>query len=257
MRINKIEAIVLKGEQLKEKDKIVSLYTRDFGLINANAKGKKWGSRLERGSIIQSLVYHRRGFTLIDCELSWIPSNIYKDLGLWCKASLILESVYKAVLPGEKNLQLYDLLTKSLKLLNEFRPADTISLAFLVKVVRISGYYPIYNKCQRCSSRRTHGYLSYSDGGYVCSNCYPSSGLALLGNNDFDMLDMLNSIDLNDINDSFSINQNLFKAIIDYYEDVFENKLYSSKVMEQIKTSITHPFEGKSPSEKIRKGFAQ
>ncbi len=204
-------------------------------MITANAKGKKWGSRLERGSIIQSLVYHRRGFTLIDCELSWIPANIYKDLGLWCKASLILESVYKAVLPGEKNLQLYELLTKSLKLLDELRPAETICLSFLVKVVGISGYYPVYNKCQRCSSRRTHGYLSYSDGGYVCSNCYPSSGLALLSINDFAMLDMLNSIDLNDINDSFCINKNLFNAVINYYENVFENMLYSTKVMEQIK----------------------
>ncbi|MBT9164184.1 MAG: DNA repair protein RecO [candidate division WS2 bacterium] len=236
MPINKIEGVVLKDEQLKERDKIISLYTRDFGLINVNAKGKKWGSRLEKGSIIQSLVYHRRGYTLIDCELSWIPSNIYKDLGLWCKASLLLESVYKAVLPGEKNLQLYNLLTKSLKLLNEFRPADAICLAFLLKVVRISGYYPVYNKCQRCSSHRTHGYLSYSDGGYVCSNCFPSSGLVLLDNNDFDMLDMLNSIDLNDINDSFIIKQNLFSAIIDYYEYVFESKLYSTKVIEQIQT---------------------
>ncbi len=235
MRINKIEAIVLKDEQLMEKDKIIFLYTRDFGLINANVKGNKWGSRLERGSIIQSLVYHRRGYTLIDCELSWIPSNIYKDLGLWCKASLLLESVCKAVLPGEKNLNLYNLLTKSLKLLNDFRPADTIILAFLVKVVRISGYYPIYKKCQRCNAPRKYGYLSYSDGGYVCHNCYPPSSLVLLDNNDFDMLDILNNIDLNDINDSFNINPNLFKAIINYYENIFENKLYSAKVMEQIK----------------------
>ncbi len=235
MRLIKIEAIVLKSERSGEKDRSAYLLTRELGLIKAGAKGKKWGSRLEPGVVINGMIYMGKGYTLTEADLFKSYQVLRKDLILWSYASLVLESTYKAILPGDKDSTLYLLLNNTLELLETSQAPLKITLAFFLRLIKLSGYMPDLEACIACEAERGDGYLSHKDGGYLCLSCGQNKGLSLLSKDDFNLIGELKTFQIEDIcNYEETLGVRLSHALFRYFEGVFEVKLQSARVLEQL-----------------------
>lgn len=239
MRLIRIEAIVLRSERSGEKDRVVYLLTRELGLIRAGAKGKKWGSRLEPGAVIKGLVYTGKGYTLTEGELLLSHQALRKDLILWNYTSLVLESAFKAVLPGEKDAPLYELVNTTLGLLENSSVPLKITLAYFLKLFSLSGYTPDLKNCVVCGAVRGDGYLSHKNGGYVCLSCGVGKGLPMLSIAELSLLEGLRTTPMEELSISGEVpGIRLSRALFGYFEGVFEFKLHSAEVLEQLFTAF-------------------
>lgn len=238
MRLFNIEAIVLKSERYGEKDRFVHLLTREFGLLKVGAKGKKWGSRLEPATIIKGMVYQGKGYTLTEAELLQNFPSIRKNLTIWSYTSITLESICQAIFPGETDRSLFELLKKTLELLNAESPEKSlkITLLYIIKLISLSGYKPDLKSCMTCGAIRESGYLSLKKGGYLCLSCGTGRGLELLTGEEFNKLEELQSYRLLDFSNlrEDETDLKLFQVVMDYYENVFEVELKSFAVLKQL-----------------------
>ena len=144
------EAIVLKSLNYKDKDKIYTFFTNEYGKISATGRGvRKISSK--RGGSLDSLNYINikitetsNGYKNID-EVVVIDSfkNIKKDYLLATKAFYFAEILNKNTEENNNDPNLFKLLKKCLQML-DYKKVDTdlITLFFEVHLLKELGYFP-------------------------------------------------------------------------------------------------------------------
>jgi DNA repair protein RecO (recombination protein O) len=173
----KTEGIVLKNRVIQESDKIVTLYTRDFGKINCIAKGaKKIKSRISAKTEIFTNSYFliaegKNLFIITDAEI--ISSNIVlrENLKLFLIASSITELVDKTQADGEKNKKIFNLLKSTLKYLRITPSPLLLFRIFQANLIKFSGYHPQLYKCVKCGRDSEEFKFSPQLGGIICEKC--------------------------------------------------------------------------------------
>lgn len=178
--IHKTRAIVLKTRDWKESSYIASLYTKDFGNIHAVAKGvkrlrAKYDSRLMPFSLNEIIFYESRGkelHTLSEIDLIDNFDKIRKDLDRIAYASYFCELVREVAPIHQANKELFELLYRSLKLLDEGEGFEKIARVFEVKLLSLCGLMPLLDSCVNCGGNIAKGArFSFHLGGIVCASC--------------------------------------------------------------------------------------
>jgi DNA repair protein RecO (recombination protein O) len=200
--------IILKTMDLREKDKLVVIYTSDFGKIQAKAIGAKKISSKMAGHlepITESFFAFAKGKNL-DTIIGAIAINnfseIKKKLELQAAVYYILELVdefTEFLFPDEK---IYSLLKKTLKRMNNlsfndneaeatplrlqgkcnfesgipecrFRQTKTLLRFFEIKLLKYLGFQPELDCCAVCQKKikPQKNYLSGKLGGIICPIC--------------------------------------------------------------------------------------
>ncbi len=145
------EGIILSATYSKEADRVYRIFTKEFGLILAEAKGvRKIDSKLRYSLQLFSLA----DFSLVRGKDKWritsasLKKNIFFDLNgykdcraIFCRvASLILRLIHGE----EKNELLFEYLKKSAEFLIEKKPADAVLQSFeylsVLRVLHALGY---------------------------------------------------------------------------------------------------------------------
>jgi DNA repair protein RecO (recombination protein O) len=183
------QAFILKKTVYKEADYIISFYTSDFGKISCIARSakkstKRFGGRLEL--FLNLRIKFKAGIKHIkylqDCSIIDSYADITQDLNKFKWASFVLEYIDNLSETEQVNLELYELLKKSLE--HIARKKDIINMIprFQYKALRSVGLAPELTTCFNCGKDVTDmGYLSIKQGGIACIECGKQSGARVEG----------------------------------------------------------------------------
>jgi DNA repair protein RecO (recombination protein O) len=175
--LQKCEGIVIRTTDYGETNKIITLYTREWGKIGVMARGaKKPNSRL---SSITQLFTHgyflvQRGTGLGSVQQGEMITSfrgIGEDIFLTAYASYIVELTDKCTEDKKPNPYHFELLFQTLNYMNEGYDPDILMNIYDMKMLDVLGLYPILNQCSVCGS--TDGSFSFSirEGGFICHRC--------------------------------------------------------------------------------------
>jgi DNA repair protein RecO (recombination protein O) len=175
--LQKCEGIVIRSTDYGETNKIVTLYTREWGKIGVMARGaKKPNSRL---SSITQLFTHgyflvQRGTGLGNVQQGETITSlrsIGEDIFLTAYASYIVELTDKCTEEKKPNPFHFELLFQTLNYLNEGYDPDVLMNIYEMKMLNVMGLYPVLNQCSVCGSTDGHFSFSIREGGFICHRC--------------------------------------------------------------------------------------
>lgn len=191
MAIHKTEAFVLKSTKLGETSKIITFYTRQFGLEKMVAKGARGGKSRFFGTleplnhlfIIFYLKANRDLQFLSQAEIINPFTKIRKDLRQTTYALAICEMLFKTQLPAEPNFLLFNLVSDAFSAINQTKYSPlNIFLGFQLKFLDIAGVNPDFNNCLGCRREVVDEPVIFKvdSGGIICRQCANhAEGLAI------------------------------------------------------------------------------
>lgn len=182
MRLYRDHAVVLRQHKLGEADRIVTLLTRQHGLVRAVAKGvrrtrSKFGARLEPFAYVDIQLYPGRNLDTVTQvhTVEAFASEIVADYGRYTTACAVLETAER--LAGEERApapRLHTLTAGALRALAAHqRPHELILDAFLLRAMGFAGWAPALDECARCATPGPHRAFHVAAGGAVCVHCRP------------------------------------------------------------------------------------
>ncbi|TFB08112.1 DNA repair protein RecO [Candidatus Atribacteria bacterium MT.SAG.1] len=176
----KTEGIVLKSMEYEEADKIVTIYTKNYGKITAIAKGvrktkSKFGSSLEILTHSIFLIYKGRNIDIVSqTEILESFFSTSKEVSKFAFAANCVEIVNKLTEEREININLFNLLKEVLHYLRETNDPKLLALSFKWQTMSILGYKPSLIHCCRCNKSvegQEEMYFNTREGGLMCKNC--------------------------------------------------------------------------------------
>lgn len=145
------ECIVLKRKNFAEADRIITVYSNDFGKLTLIAKGvrrprsKKVG-HLEPGSWCKIHVAKGKNLDLIteiESKKSFGTENF--STGKANKIYHLLEVIDTLTVPGQKNKDVFTTLLSFIKAIDETSDFNLISTTFKLKLLRQLGFFAANN----------------------------------------------------------------------------------------------------------------
>ncbi len=174
------EAIVLRTRKLAEADRIITLLTRQHGVVRAVARGvrrtsSKFGSRLEPFTHVDLQLAVGRNLDTVTQAVTRDPFGavISADYDRYTAASVMLEtSEHLVAEEREPSVQQYLLLVGGLRAMTagERRPGDVLD-SFLLRSLAVAGYAPSFDACARCGLEGPHRAFNPAHGGMLCPEC--------------------------------------------------------------------------------------
>lgn len=181
MAVYKTRALVLRRIPLGEKDKIVTLFSREFGKLRAVAKGaRKPTSKLAGASeplllLRASLAEGASLDVLSEAEVRESFSLIKANYGLFLRASYACELLEKVMEERDPHPESFDLLLSTLYILQRAVQPDTALHAYELQLLAQIGYEPQLHACVRCEClfAKDNPPVGYSAarGGALCIPC--------------------------------------------------------------------------------------
>ncbi|KAA1417781.1 DNA repair protein RecO [Nocardioides humilatus] len=178
------EAIVLRTHKLGEADRIITLLTRQHGLVRAVGKGvrrttSRFGSRLEPFTHVDlQLAMGRNLDTVTQVETKGSYSAaLGADYERYTAGTAMLETAERLVVEErEPAVQQFTLLLGALHAMaaGEKRPGHVLD-SYLLRSLAVAGYAPSCVDCAHCGRRPGesghHRWFNPAMGGVLCSTC--------------------------------------------------------------------------------------
>jgi len=179
-KLYRTEAIVLSRMDFRESDRILTLFTRDDGIVRVIAKGtRKPGSRLGASidvfSRLRFMLARGRDLDIVtSAELLERPLHLHSDLERLAYASHLAELCLRVAQEGQESEQLYQLLIESVSSLDREERAFFVSRHFELALLTIVGYRLDPFHCVHCSEdlKQQVNYLGNDEGGFLCPTCW-------------------------------------------------------------------------------------
>lgn len=177
MYLEKIEGIIIRTTNYGETNKIVTIYSREWGKVGVMARGaKKPNSRLAAVTQLFTygyfLVQKSSGLgTLQQGEMIASFREIKEDIFLTAYASYIVDLTDKSTDDRKPNPFLFELIYQTINLINEGYDAEILVNIFEMKMLNSLGLYPILNQCAVCGNTEGHFTFSIREGGLLCHRC--------------------------------------------------------------------------------------
>ena len=180
-RVYKTPAVVLRQRRLGDTDKIITLYTANYGKLDAVAKGvRRVTSRLaghveplNHGSY---LLAHGRNLDIItQAQTIETFEPLRDDLGRLSHALYAAELVDRWTEERSENVALYQLLLDTLRRLSQRDDQDLVLRFFEMALLVQLGYRPELRQCVVCGRplEAVANAWAPGAGGVVCPRCQP------------------------------------------------------------------------------------
>lgn len=180
MKLYKVDAVVLRSREMREADRILTLFSRQRGKIRVVAHGVNKPTSRKRG-MVQPFCYStfliNRGRELDSvnqCEGIEAFPGLREDLDKLFYASYIAELIDAVAMEGEVNEQLFALMLIVLHLMaGANTDIELLTRAFEIRLMNISGLSPHLESCVCCGAFVEPETVNFSagSGGVVCSRC--------------------------------------------------------------------------------------
>lgn len=173
------KALILDKKEFREADRFFTFFTKEYGKIEALAKGeRKIESKLRGGLELfylsdVSFVQGRYWKTLVDASLIENFNNVREDLTKMKTVSLIGREVTGLVKGQEQDENLWRLLVNTFERLNSSDRVFLIYQYFFWRFVSQLGYRPQLYHCVNCKQelKPDQLYFSSEQGGLTCRKC--------------------------------------------------------------------------------------
>jgi DNA repair protein RecO (recombination protein O) len=183
MPLEQSEAIVLRGFNVGEQDKIIVFFSRDKGIVKGIAKGarkfaSRFGCSLEPLSIVNVFYYEKERKDLVtvsNCDLIESFFEIQEDLQTSFTLSYFAELIEEFSPSRAKDDTLYRLLLSVLNSLKGGGDLNFLTRYFEAWLLKINGVLPDLDRCKKCQKILTDsGWLSPKKDGAFCGHCAAS-----------------------------------------------------------------------------------
>jgi DNA repair protein RecO (recombination protein O) len=176
-----VTGIVTRYVNYKDNDRILTLFTREMGRIDARARG----CRRPKSPLLacsQPFVFGefqifagKERYTVDQCDVRETFYPLREDVDRFAVGSAMLALSQHAVQASEPNPELFSLLYHGLSFLcyGESAPID-IGLCFATRYVRTAGFCPVITSCAACGADlRAMRTLCFDSGagGVLCDDC--------------------------------------------------------------------------------------
>lgn len=234
------KGIVIRQTKYSEADKILTIFTKEKGKIQAIAKGARRPKNHLMGSTeifcySEFLMYN--GKSLYNINQGQIIDAFYslrEDIYKLSYATFILELIDSSVLEEEPNDLLFELLVKTLKTLSDMKDNfNKLLLAFQIKYISFVGFRPQLSECVSCGSEINNNVrFDILEGGVVCEKCFTSNFNQLnISRNIIETMKRLLYIKLDELDDitiSKSDEKKIEEVLIKYITSHIEKKSFKS-----------------------------
>lgn len=179
MRTYTANAIVLKRIDLGEKDRILTVYTREMGKLSAVAKGsRRPGSKLAGTSepftfSKMFLATGRELDVLTQAEIKESFPGVKNSLTTVAHGIYLLDLINQFSEEHESNPEMFDTLLSAMYVLENGIDPELTARYFELHLMILLGYEPQFYECLRCESEIGKGKIAFSPslGGVVCDDC--------------------------------------------------------------------------------------
>lgn len=230
----KIKAIVLKGQNAKEKDKNILLFSLEEGKIWATLKGvrgekAKMKYAKEPFCFGDFIVEEGKGSKIVTSVDIIEPfDELAQDIDKYFEGNALLEIVNELKFDTEK-VQIFINLIKVLKTLAFHKTSKYACLIkFLIDIFSIYGLTLYSPKCTSCGSEfHDHIFINYTVGELCCKSCEPFQSEEI-GKGEYNILKLLSTNDydkLPTIKFSEELGLKLLKVLVTNFEYRFDKQL--------------------------------
>ena len=169
MALEKVEGIVLRSFPYKEKNHIITVFSRENGLISLLTKKRAALSNCFcKGEFIyrktNSDLYRLSDGSILDTHLHLRDSS---------KTLFAVGKMGKAILtllpPQASSVSIYQLFTSYITQISHFPNPYVLSTSFYLKLLKHEGLLHIHPLCNRCRKQRS-SHLFHGES--LCSNCH-------------------------------------------------------------------------------------
>ncbi len=159
MGLVETEGLILKSYSLAEADKIIVLLTQNEGLIRGVAKGakrlkSKFGGSLEPFSIVQVAYFQKEERELVSIREIELIRSFFENASepqFLQKFSYLVDLIVEFAPPHDPDERLYRMTKVCLETAAEnYDSLESIAVYFELWILRLGGYLPNWNICDRC-----------------------------------------------------------------------------------------------------------
>ena len=178
MRTN-TDGLILKEQNIGEKDKLVTVLTRHNGLVRAFVRGAKSVKNRKNSSTGMfcyskiSLYKNKETYIIDEAEPIELFFELRTDLEKLTLAQYFAEIIISLVQEDESAEEYLRLILNSLYFLaNSKLPNEQIKAITELRIMCIAGFMPDLTACERCGVEDTNTmYFDIEDGIIYCENC--------------------------------------------------------------------------------------
>lgn len=222
------KGIILKHQNWRDSDRIITIFSEDVGKFNAVAKGSrkissKLAGSLEPFVISEFMIIKGRNFdTIAASEVINIFRSIRNDLKKIYIADYLCALVDSSTSTKQDDKKIYNLLGESLILLNNKSMDDIktklVTWYFIYRYLSYLGYQPEMYNCVSCQKKiiPDQNFFSINKGGLICNNCGENIDDKLsIKNNTIKIMRLINTASLTDLL-KIKIDASIAKELSDY-----------------------------------------
>lgn len=171
-----VMGIVLKSANYRDNDRMLTLFTREKGKLDALSRGcRKQGASLKAVSDVfccsQLQLYEKNGrYFVTQGVLRESFYDLRKDMKALMTATVLTE-VTGQVATTEPNQRLFALLVNALYAAMKGQDTYSVFVFFLFKLLNILGLKPELDVCVACGKKPAGAKLNIALGGAVCEEC--------------------------------------------------------------------------------------
>ncbi len=173
--IIKAEGVVIKTMDYGETNKIITLFTKQYGKVSILVKGaKKPKSRFH--SLVQMFSHGEYIFflgkemgTLNHGEVEQRFTDMIEDIEKTAYAAYMVELLDKMTESKVPQPHLFNQLLSSLEQINAGKDAEMIAMMFEAKLLQETGYRPQLQSCVICGNTDHLHSFSVRHGGMICN----------------------------------------------------------------------------------------
>lgn len=185
-RTYRTEGVVLRRRDFNEADRLLTLYTRNFGKRRVIAKGvrktaSKLAGHLELFTRSQLMLATGRNLDIITQAQVIAPyRHLREDLTRIGYSCYVVELLDKLTSDDDENPPLYDVLTETLAGLDSATEPGLVVRFWELHLLSLTGYQPNFFHCIRCQEalRETADHWLPPDG-MLCTTCAAFTPTAL------------------------------------------------------------------------------
>jgi DNA repair protein RecO (recombination protein O) len=178
-RVYQTEAIVIKRIKLGEADRILTLYTPNFGKIRAVAKGSrrttsKLGGHVELLTHSQLMIARGRNLDIITQAQTIENFLPLKDNLDRLSYGLYISELVDSFTPDHaEDSRLFNLFLHTLQQLSQDKDAGCVLRYFELRLLDYAGYRPQLRQCANCGASLQPVVNAFSArlGGILCQHC--------------------------------------------------------------------------------------
>ena len=182
MSEEKIEAIILKQQDYRENDALLTVLSLQHGKIGFVCRGiRKMVSKNATSCMpfvrSEMMFDYKEGATLFSLKSAHVLQarrHVREDLERMSAAQLMSEVADRLLQQGEADLEtaaeVYELLDECLDWLDQGEDLYLILCLYLAQVLKIEGLEPVVDECVLCSNTQIQT-ISIKEGGFLCPDC--------------------------------------------------------------------------------------